>query len=228
MKDSSKLKGIIPEMIPEYPTKVTRIGAILALMATLVWVQWPLDFNRLGVGQSITFLAALMTWIGIEWADWQNHYGYNINSLDEDATKVNYLIEILDRKTYYQLRYANVETYIRVDDYKGLEEFLAYYEADLFKFHNNSIQDSYDNVERLGRIFIHNLWSLYTSDGRGWATWRPRNDDWVEDEIFEKVMLKIAGLNRDATAVADAWEDFIKVAKSELRGNSVGLNFYKL
>lgn len=215
-------------MIPEYPAKLTRIGAILALMATLVWVQWPLDFNRIGIGQSVAFLAALMTWIGIEWADWQNHYGYNINSLNEDARKVNDLIEILDRKTYYQLRHANVETYIGADDYKGLERLLAYREVDLLNFHSKAIQDKYENVERLGRRFIHDLFSLYTTDGHGRATWRPHSDGWVEDEIYEKVMLKIAELNQDATAVADAWEDFIIVAKSELRGNSVGLNSYKL
>ena len=108
-------------MFSEYPTKTARIGAVLALVASLVWVQWPIEFARIGIAPILAFVAAFVVWVGVELADWQNHHGYNINTLNEDVGKLNQLIKLVDRKTYYILRNANLETYIGSDDYKGLD-----------------------------------------------------------------------------------------------------------
>lgn len=214
-------------MLNEYPTKLARIGAVLALVSALVWVQWPINFDRFGYASSIALIGAIVTWISIEVADWQNHYGYNINILNEDAEKMNELIEIVDRKTYYILRNANVETYIGIDDYRGIEDLVAHFEEDPFPFHNGELQRMYENFEKRSREFLRNLWGLYTSDGQGRATWRPRGDRWVDENRYQRVMSQIADLNRTASGLAEAWEEFIRFSKTELRGNSIGIASYK-
>lgn len=213
-------------MHSEYPTKTARIGAILSLMATLVWVQWPIDITQISIAPILFFLAALVVWISVELADWQNHRGYNVNTLNEDARKLNQLINVVDRKTYYILRNASVETYIGSDDYRGLEDLLAYYREDVFPFHNEKLQEPYEKFHKRSANFIEKLWTLYTSDGSGRATWRSHPDRWVDDDLYEEIMAKIAVLNREAAELSDAWENFIRVAKAELRGNSFGIASY--
>ena len=214
-------------MLPEYPTKIARIGTVLALLSALVWFQWPIDFDRIGIASSITLIGALLSWIAVELADWQNHHVYNINTLNEDAEKLNNLIQIVDRKTYYILRNANVETYIGCDDYIGLENLVAHFEADPFPFHNEKIQRLYEDFKKRSEKFLGDLWTLYTSDGQGRATWRPIGNRWVDDVTYERVMSKITNLNRMTAELAEAWEEFIKLSKTELRGNSIGIASYQ-
>ena len=213
-------------MFPEYPTKIARIGAVLTLMATLVWVQLPIELARIGVAPILFFLAAFVVWVGIELAGWQNHSGYNINTLNEDVEKLNQLIKLVDRKTYYILRNANLETYIGSDDYRGLGDLLGYYDEDAFPFHNENLQKLYEEFHKKSANFITRLGGLYTSDGRGRATWRPRGDQWVDNDHYEKVEAEMDTLNREASELSGAWENFIKVAKTELRGNSIGIASY--
>ncbi len=205
---------------------MARLAAVVSLMAALVVVQWPFSFGDVGYGKVLFLVAALTAWIGIEAADFQNHYGYNLSELNEDAAKLNNITKRMDRRTFYIVKNHAVETYIGSDDYRGLDDILAYHEEDVFPFHNDTLQKDYVDFCILCSDFLRELWTLYTIDGRGRATWKSPGEGWVSEEVYERVRGKVALLNSQSGAIADAWEIFVKKSKRELRGNTVGISGY--
>lgn len=212
----------------EYPSKLARIAAVLTVLGSIIWIQGPIEFTSVSVGQAILALAALVAWVSVEVADWQNVRDFNENYLNEDAVKLNDLTKIVNARQYYVLKNHNLETYIGSDDYRGLEDLVAYFDQDPFKFHNENIHEKYETFYAKSQEFLHKLWVLYTSDGKGRATWRSSRGDWIEQEAYEKVMDEIADLNRRASDLAEDWEQFLQTAKTDLRGNSIGITGYNL
>lgn len=83
--------------IPEHPSKLARIGSCLAVMGSLIWVQWPIDFHNLNIAGVILLIGSLVTWLGIELADFANDTGMKNNLLVDDVRKLNSLLKIVDR-----------------------------------------------------------------------------------------------------------------------------------
>jgi hypothetical protein len=214
----------------EHPKRLARVGAVLALLGSLIWVQWPLDIERMNFAGILLFLAAFVSWVAIEYAEFQAD-GKGIkadNIMSEDASKLNRLLVMITKQQFYILKHHTIETYIGDKDYSGLEDIIAYRDKDIFPFHNGDIQSKYQNFCALAEKFLHGLYGLYTSDGRGSMTWRSRRDDWVSDEIYAKVMTKITGLNGEASTLARLWEELIAAARNELKGASTSVEHYEL
>lgn len=215
-------------MAPEYPKRIARIGAVLALLGSMVWVQWPIDFAHFNIAAVILFVAAFVTWIGIEFADYQGRGRFNDNILSDDVDKLNKLISIIDRDQFYILSQTAIQTYMGEDDYKGIQKLIYYKENDIFPFHNKKIQDLYENFSKDAREFYMEFYSLYTTDGRGSSTWRPNGGRYVSQKIYEEIQDEIAVLDRKAAKLAELWEELIEVSRQELKGASKAIERYEI
>lgn len=217
-------------MINEHPKRLARVAAVIALLGSLVWVQWPLDLARMNIAGAVLFVAAFMTWASIEYAEFHaDGKGSKAdNIMSEDASKLNRLLAIVNKRQFYVLKHCAIETYIGDKDYCGLEDIIAFREKDIFPFHSKDIQSKYESFCALAEKFLHGLYGLYTSDGCGSMTWRSRGDGWVSDEVYAKVMTKITGLNGEATILARSWEELITAARDELKGASTPVEHYEL
>lgn len=222
-------------MVPEHPKKIARIGAIVTLLGSLVWVQWPIDFEKFNVAALILLIGSFFAWISIEIstpprADEKTHPAtdtVNDNILVDDVEKINSIIKIIDSKQYYILKRKSIQTYMGENDYKGLLDLIYFKENDIFPFHNKEIQTTYENFCEDVESFHNAFYELYTSDGRGRSTWRSGGDLYVSDEEFRRIMSTIGALNRQSSALAASWEDLIKLARRELKGASKAIDRYE-
>lgn len=213
---------------PEHPNRIARISAVLALLGSLIWVQWPIDIENFNIAAIILFFAALLTWIGIEISDYRKDERFNDNILSDDVDKLNKIIEFMDKNQFYTLSKVEIQTYMNADSYKGIEKIIHYKENDIFPFHNNKIQNLYDIFSSKSEDFLMRLYNLYTYDGNGRITWRPSGDRWVSDETYQKIMAEKAILGRDASNLAKLWEELIQISIQELKGASKTINRYEL
>ena len=113
-------------MVPELPTKIARISAVLTLVGSLIWVQWPIDFEKFNIAAIILFIAALATWFSIELADLKADAKSLDSILSADVDKTNSLLKIVDKYQYSILKEKAVQTYMHVDDYRGLQNLLYF------------------------------------------------------------------------------------------------------
>lgn len=215
-------------VIPEHPSKLARIGSCLAVMGSLVWVQWPIDFQNLNIAGVILLIGSLITWLGIELADFANDTGIKDNLLVDDGRKLNSLLKIVDRQQFSILRENAIETYMSDDAYNGLRGIIFFRRDDIFPFHNEKIQRLYVKFCEDSATFLGDLYSLYTADGRGQMTWRTADERWVPDNVYKEVMGKIALLDQMASNLAKSWEELAILAKQEFKGASVGIDSYGL
>ncbi|WP_176083629.1 hypothetical protein [Martelella sp. HB161492] len=212
---------------PEYPSKIAKTSSVIAMLGSAVWMQWPFNLNDLSIGAVLAFIASFGAWISIEIADYQN--SSNSTSVDEDIRKFNHLLEMVNRNQYVVLKEFAVETYIDSNQYEGLEKISRYHEVDIFKFHNEAVQLKYDEFCNFAQVFLGELWLLYKSDGRGQATWLPRrNDGWVDEERFNKIMVKVYALTQKTTGLSDLWAELVSLARKELKGGSLHMEQYEL
>jgi hypothetical protein len=208
----------------DYPTKLGRIGSILALIASTVFVQWPINFSEINIAAVIGFIAALVTWMAVEAVEFNRDRPLRLNELDADAEKLNQLMSIFHRNAYYYFCNTELQTYIDHSDIEPLHRLLSYQEDDLLPFHNPRLEEGYQQVVAKAREYVSGLWGLYTGTGDGRATWRPARDEgYVSDEHYKAVMDEKRRLNDIAWSMADDWKNFIAVAKGELRGSSIRL-----
>ncbi|WP_275789463.1 hypothetical protein [Pararhizobium gei] len=215
-------------MVPEFPSRIARVGAVLTVIGSLIWVQWPVDFAKFNFAALILFVASLMTWVSIELADASNNSKSNDYVLLDDVDKINSLISIMDKNQYYIIKNKAIQTYMDEDDYDGILKIISLHENDIFPFHNKNIQAAYDAFCNDARAFYREFYGLYTSDGRGRSTWKPSGERWVEDEIYKQVMSKIAALDRKASALSESWEALINLARQELKGASKAVDRYEM
>ncbi|CDZ49145.1 hypothetical protein [Neorhizobium galegae] len=213
-------------MVPEYPKRLARIGSVFALVGSLVWVQWPVDFEKFNIAAGIIFLASLVTWFSVELSDYLGDGSFADNVVSEDVEKFNSILGFVGPNQFYVIKNKAIQTYMEKDDYDGLRSLIHYSENDIFPFHNLKVQTSYEEFCKSAREFCSDFYSLYSSDGRGSATWRPTGDGYVSDEVFEKIMTKIAKLDRKASHLAELWEELIKLARHELKGASTKIRHY--
>lgn len=169
-----------------------------------------------------------MAWVSIELADVSMISKFDDNILSDDAEKLNKLLDIIDRNQFYILRNKAIQTYMDEDDYDGLRKLINHSENDIFPFHNQRIQALYEQFCDDVRDFYSDFYNLYTSDGRGNSTWRPSGERYVDDEIYSKIMTKIAFLDRKASRLAQAWIDLISVSRQELKGASKAIERYEM
>lgn len=215
-------------MVPEFPKQIARVGAVITLIGSLVWVQWPIDFDKFNIAAMLLLVGSFAAWASMELADYSNATKSNDHALVDDVNKINSIIGIIDRNQYYVLRNKAIQTYMDDDDYEALLKLISFHESDIFPFHNAKIQAAYEIFCQEAREFCGEFYGLYTSDGRGRSTWKPPGERWVEDDIFRKVMSKIAALDRKASALADSWEGLINLARQELKGASKGVDRYEI
>ncbi|WP_421871784.1 hypothetical protein [Pararhizobium sp.] len=215
-------------MAQEFPKRIARISAILAVFGSLIWVQWPIDFSRFNAAALVLLIASFMTWVSIELADYKGEGISHDNIMSEDMEKLNKIINVIDRNQFYILKNKAIQTYMDDDDYDGLSKLISFREHDIFPFHNQRIQSLYERFCENSREFCFDFYQLYTSDGRGNSTWRPSGDAYVDDDIYDKVMSKIALLDRKSSKLAELWEEFIKVSRQELKGASKVIERYEI
>lgn len=221
-------------MVQEHPKQIARIGAVIALVGSLIAIQWPIDFANLNIPAVLLFIAALVTWIGVEVADLHRIADPSAGDqkaaalMTEDVNKINHLMTLIDRNQYYVVKNFAVETYFWDSIYDGILKLNRYYEDDLFPFHNGKIQEKYIQLVNEAKDFHHDLYLLYTSDGKGRSTWRTRDDRWVPDDVYNRVMEKVAALNKQTTNIADFWEQLIEVARQELKGAPKSITRYEM
>lgn len=215
-------------MVPEFPKQIGRVGAVITLIGSLVWVQWPIDFEKFNIAAMLLLVGSFAAWASMELAEYSNSTKPNDHALVDDVNKINTIIGIIDRNQYYILRNKAIQTYMDDDDYEALLKLISFHESDIFPFHNSKIQAAYEGFCQDAREFYGEFYGLYTSDGRGRSTWKPPGERWVEDDIFRKVMSMIAALDRKASALADSWEALINLARQELKGASKAVDRYDL
>jgi hypothetical protein len=213
-------------MVPEFPKQIARVGAVITLIGSLVWVQWPVDFEKFNIAALILLIGSFAAWLSMELAEYANDTKSSDHVLVDDVEKINSIIGFIDRNQYYTLRNKAIQTYMDDDDYEGLLKLVVFRESDIFPFHNSKIQAAYLAFCDDAQSFYREFYGLYTSDGRGRSTWKPPGERWVEDDIYRKVMSKIAGLDRKASRLADAWERLINLARQELKGASKAIDRY--
>ncbi|MDW9447440.1 hypothetical protein GOA58_07015 [Sinorhizobium meliloti] len=214
-------------MAPEFPTRIARVGAVLTLLGSLIWVQWPIDLAKFNAAALILLIGSFMAWVSIELADSGNS-DFNDNIMSEDVDKLNSLLKMIDKNQFYILKEKAIQTYMDDDDYDGLANVISYCRSDIFPFHSQKIQALYDRFCTEARIFYSDFYNLYTSNGRGSSTWRPPGDPYVSDEIYRKVMSKIAVLDDKASKLAQLWEELINVSRQELKGASKAIERYEM
>lgn len=214
-------------MIPEHPTKYARIGAVLTLIGSLVWVQWPIDFEKFNIAAFLLLVGSFVAWISMEISEKPPQDKSSDNILVDDVSKMNSLLKMIDKKQFYILKNKAIQTYMHEDDYSGLLELIYFWENDIFPFHNNEIQKAYIRFAEAATNFHHEFYTLYTSDGRGHSTWKPTGEHWVDDDVYKKIMSKIALLNNQASSLADMWESLIALSRRELKGASKALDRYE-
>lgn len=202
--------------ISETPIRLARIGAVLALLASVLWIQWPIDFEKFNVFSILIFIGSALTWSSIELADYKAH-PVNNGDIRDDVKKINTLLRIVNRHQYYVLKNKAIETYIPSEDYDGLLNLLSYRADDIFPFHHEVLQEKYLEFCCKSEEFLHELWDLYTSDGNGRASWRSPYEWWVPEEIYKRIQAQIAKLNRRVSELAKLWEEFIALARNECK-----------
>ncbi|QHW24462.1 hypothetical protein GYN07_09035 [Rhizobium leguminosarum bv. viciae 248] len=226
-------------MVPEFPSRIARVGAIVTLLGSLIWIQWPIDFEKFDAAAFILLIGSLVSWVGIELADYQKSEAFsrkavsqdpdlNDNAKSEDVNKVNSLLKMIDKRQFYTLKEKAIQTYMREDDYDGLSQLVNYHESDIFPFHSQNIQSLYQGFSTGAREFYFQFFSLYSSDGRGHATWKPLSGGWLPDEQYKEVMAKIATLDRLASELSKIWEELIRVSLQELKGASKAIERYDM
>lgn len=219
-------------MAPQFPKTLGRIAAILTMIGSLVWLQWPIDTSNLSPGALVFLVASFISWLAIEFAEYTEpmkladdaQKSDNMNS--EDVDKLNSILRIIDRRQYYVLKNKAVQTYMEDDDYNGVRDLIYYKEDDIFPFHNGKIQALYERFCSDCKEFYSEFYNLYTSDGRGRSTWRPSGDRYVSEERYEEVMGSIAHLDRMLSSLSDLWEQLISTAREELKGSSKSIERY--
>lgn len=213
--------------VPEYPKRLARISAVLILIGSLIWVQWPVDFERFGPGPIILFVGSLVAWLGIELADWNNNFSKQNGFDRDDVNKINHLLRIIDKKQFYILRESVIETYMDGEDFRGLKDVLNYRKIDVFPFHNVLVRDAYERFCALSSEFLDKYSSLYTSDGNGRKTWRPSGGRHVPQDRYDEIMLECARLSRQLYKISEAWEGLIKVSRENLNVKDESIKFYE-
>lgn len=112
-------------MVPEFPSRIARVGAIVTLLGSLIWIQWPIDFEKFDAAAFILLIGSLVSWVGIELADYQKSEAFsrkavsqdpdlNDNAKSEDVNKVNSLLKMIDKRQFYTLKEKAIQTYMRV------------------------------------------------------------------------------------------------------------------
>ena len=219
-------------MIPEFPTKLARVGAILTLLGSIIWVQWPPDLSKLNAAAVVLFIGSAVAWIGIELAEFANSKATVDGSQRDDALKFNSLIGVIDKRQYYVLRHKQIQTYMEDDDYDGLRRLIDLQHLDIFPFHNSQLQALYERFREKSREFYSEFYDLYSSTGDGSSTWRPgggeHGDGWVDDDRYREIMKKKRELDQQASMLADLWEEFVQTARRELKGSAIPLERYEL
>jgi hypothetical protein len=122
-------------VVREHPSRLARISSVLVMLGSLVWVQWPLQYEEFGIASSLLFFGSLVAWIGMELADLGKKDSIIINKINDDVQKMNYILELIDRNQSYIIRNLAIETYIHDDEYYGLQRLCDYYSDDMFPFH---------------------------------------------------------------------------------------------
>jgi hypothetical protein len=169
----------------------------------------------------------LTGWASIELADYASDSSTRDNVLVDDVKKMNSLLKVVDRKQAYVLRENAIQTYVRDTDYDGLRDLLNFRQDDIFPFHNEQIQASYDQFCKDAENFLSDFFHLYTSDGRDRMTWRSADQRWLPQPEYDEVMAKIANLDRQASGLSKFWEALIVLAKQELKGATLGIDRYE-
>ncbi|ESY70034.1 MULTISPECIES: hypothetical protein [Mesorhizobium] len=216
------------KMVPEHPNRIARIGSVLALVGSLVWVQWPINFSSFNIAAVILLIAAFITWISTELADYRESERFNDNVMSDDVDKLNSIIKIIDRRQFYTLKQKAIQTYMDEDDYRGLQSLIYYRENDIFHFHSVKIQTIYEKFSKEVLEFYMRFYSLYTYDGHGRSTWRPSGDRYVSDEVYKEIQHEIAMLDHKASKLVELWEELINVSRRELKGASKAIERYEL
>ncbi|MEP4032195.1 hypothetical protein [Roseibium polysiphoniae] len=214
--------------VKEFPHQLARVGSVLALIGSLVWIQWPIEFEKFGPGSFVAFVACLVIYIAIEFAEFSRNSSVQENILNDDVKKFNYILEIVDYNQSYVIMNYDIETYIDDEDYRGLRKIVRYFDDDMFPFHNKRVQDYFASFCQKSEDFLSALYEIYTSTGRGTATWRPGGDGYVSNEEYEKVIEEIGEIRRIKRQASDIWEEFIKVAREELKGSTVRMKQYEI
>ncbi|MBZ9771469.1 hypothetical protein [Mesorhizobium sp. CO1-1-8] len=216
------------KIVPEHPNRIARIGSILALVGSLIWVQWPINLASFNIAGVILLLAALVTWVSTEIAEYQEGERFDDNVMSDDVDKLNSILKFIDRNQFYTLKQKAVETYMDEDDYRGLQSLIYYRENDIFHFHNSKIQSIYEIFSKEALDFYMSFYGLYTYDGHGRSTWRPSGDRYVSDKVYKEIQHEIAILNRKASNLAERWEELINLSRQELKGASKAIERYEL
>ncbi len=212
---------------PEHPNKLARIGACLTVMGSLIWVQWPINLQDFNFAAGILLLASFVSWVSMELADLSSDDTGVDNTTNDDVRKMNALLKIVDRRQAYILREHAIETYMDDSDYDGLRDLQYYRSDDIFPFHNGKIQIAYENFCKDADSFLHHLYNLYTSDGRGRITWRTRDERWLPEDQYNQVMEKIAHLNRQTSTLSKSWEALVALARQELKDAPMRIDPYE-
>lgn len=214
-------------MVPEFPKRIARVGAVLTLLGSVVWIQWPIDFAKFNAAAMILLIGSLMAWVSIELADSGNNSS-NDNIMSDDVDKLNSILKIIDKRQYYVLKNRFIETYMNADDYDGLRDLISYKEDDIFTFHNKNIQSLYEKFSADARDFYSGYFEIYSYDGPDRCTWRPPGGGYVDDETYKRIRAKIAVLDIKASKLAGLWEELINVARQELKGASKAIERYEM
>lgn len=53
-------------IVPEHPKKLARVGAILTVMGSLIWVQWPIDPEKFNIAAVVVLIGLLIAWVSME------------------------------------------------------------------------------------------------------------------------------------------------------------------
>lgn len=215
-------------VVPEHPSRIARIGSVLALVGALVWVQWPLDLASFSIAAVLAFIGALTAWISVELADYRESERFFDNVMSEDVDKLNSLLKIIDRNQFYVLKRQAIQAYMDSDAFRGIQKLIDHKDNDIFPFHSNNIQSLYEKFSKDAHDFILKYYSLYSYDGNDRSTWRPPGGGYVSNEIYKVIQDEIAVLNEEASKLAELWEELIGVSRRELRGASRTIDRYEM
>ncbi|WP_417692038.1 hypothetical protein [Roseibium sp.] len=213
-------------MIPEHPKKLARIGAILSLLGSLIWIQWPLNLEEVSPAALTIFMGCLITWVAIEIADLPNIDKSRQNEVNQDAEKLNFILKKIDFQQSYILKNYAIETYIEQPSYDGLKEIRTYHDEDRFPFHNKEMQKAFDEFCLSVSVFLNALYGLYTADGRGNITWRPGGTEYVPETEYELIKQEICIITDKKVDCSNKWDKFLIISNNALKDSTIRIEKY--
>lgn len=197
---------------------LTRFGAALLALISIVLLLWPPSGWDPDPGMIATAAATVLPWLLLEvYTFWQEFAHDRSAQKKDDAELFNGMSEIIGFNELYALRNQDLRSSFSKDGWAFIHEFFRFAESDLDKFHDKQLQRAYNRFKIAFKRFSANFGTRITLED-GVYRWKPK-DVWLPEGTYKEKLEKIDALNNEADALADRWQELHGLARRKLAGH---------